>query len=296
MERSCLSTCTRFLQYANAKLTWSWHFWIDSDKLQWTWSNRREWIRFRSILDLVLLLSLSWVGKSNSKQQPHPKIMVIWREQVWPKISFPNLMMHQDQVEKNLSVSTAISQDRHYHKLNRLLNQTSDHSKTCNRHLVTEKGISMLHIKRANMEVLLAVCLNLTIGQLRPRLQIFCKDFYSIFIMLVQQSNPHVSQSNNRARLLEETTLTWRISFRANSRIYISRSQEISSQQRRTLTSIAIITFNKLLISREITLIRARLRKKLIISPSSTLISGEIRLMPLLMGSKRGDLLSITKA
>jgi hypothetical protein len=51
-----------------------------------------------------------------------------------------------------------------------------------------------------------------------------------------------------------------------------------------------------LLISREITLIRARLRKKLRISPSSTLISGEIRLMPLLMGSKRGDLLSITKA
>lgn len=296
MERSCLSTCTRFLQYVNAKLTWSWPFWIDSDKLQWTWSNRREWIRFRSILDLVLLLSLSWVGKSNSKQQLHPKIMVTWREQVWPKISFPNLMMHQDQVGKNLSVSTAISQDRHYHKLNRLLNQTSDHSKTCNRHLVTEKGISMLHIKRANMEVLLAVCLNLTIGQLLPRLQIFCKDFYSIFIMLVQQSNPHVSQSNNRARLLEETTLTWRISFRPSSRIYISRSQEISSQQRRTQTSIAIITFNKLLISREITLIRARLRKKLIISPSSTLISGEIRLMPLLMASKRGDLLSIIKA
>ena len=204
-------------------------------------------------------------------------------------------MMHQDQVEKNLSVSTAISQDRHYHKLNRLLNQTSDHSKTCNRHLVTEKGISMLHIKRANMEVLLAVCLNLTIGQLRPRLQIFCKDFYSIFIILVQQSNPHVSQSNNRARLLEETTLTWRISFRANSRIYISRSQEISSQQRRTLTSIAIITFNKLLISREITLIRARLRKKLRISPSSTLTSGEARQMQLLMVSRKEDPLNITK-
>jgi hypothetical protein len=69
-------------------------------------------------------------------------------------------MMHQDQEEKNLSVSIVISPDPHYHKLNRLLNQTSDHSKTCNRRLVTVKGILMLLIKLANMEVLLAVCPN----------------------------------------------------------------------------------------------------------------------------------------
>jgi len=43
-------------------------------------------------------------------------------------------------------------------------------------------------------------------------------------------------------------------------------------------------------------LIRARLRKKLRISPSSTLKSGETRQMPLPMASKRGDRLSITKA
>jgi hypothetical protein len=69
-------------------------------------------------------------------------------------------MMHLGQEEKNLSVSTAISQDRHYHKLNRLLNQTSDHSKTCNRRLVTVKAILMLLIKLASMEVPLAACPN----------------------------------------------------------------------------------------------------------------------------------------
>ena len=158
MEKFCLSICTQFPQYANAKLTSCSPFWIDSDKLQLTWSSKKEWTRFRSILDLEQSLSLSWVEKLNSKHQLLLKIMVIWIELGWHKINSLNLMMHQDQVEKNLSVSTAIFQDRHYHKLNRLLNQTSDHSKTCSRHLVTAKDILMPHIKLASMEVPLEVC------------------------------------------------------------------------------------------------------------------------------------------
>ena len=45
-------------------------------------------------------------------------------------------MIFQDLVEKNLSASTATSQGQLCHKLNQHLNQTLDHSKTCNRRLV----------------------------------------------------------------------------------------------------------------------------------------------------------------
>ena len=92
-------------------------------------------------------------------------------------------MMYQDLVERSLLASTAISQDQHYPKLNQLLNQTSDHSKICNSHLVTEKAILMPLINQASMVVLQAVCLNSTNVQHQPRLQIYCKFLILIIIL-----------------------------------------------------------------------------------------------------------------
>ncbi len=90
-------------------------------------------------------------------------------------------MMHQDLAEKNLSASTAIFQGLRFPKQNQRLNQTSDHSRICNRRrVVTAKAISMPLIRQVSLVVLPAVCLTLINARLPPKLQISCKVFLSL--------------------------------------------------------------------------------------------------------------------